>query len=111
MNDRFLSLLGLAHKAGRVKIGMEAARSTLAQNEAWLVVSAADITQRNNLKLHSTLRGVEKPKGPVVQCPHTALELGAALGRPPVMAVAVTDRGFSESLCKLLETGTKGGDI
>ncbi|MBC8536640.1 L7Ae/L30e/S12e/Gadd45 family ribosomal protein [Feifania hominis] len=111
MNNRFLSLLGLAYKAGRVKVGMEAARSALGQNEAWLVVAAADITEKNNLKLHNMLRSVEEPRGAVIRCPNTAAEVGAALGKPPVMAAAVTDRGFSEALRKLLETGTGGGDI
>lgn len=67
--------------------------------EARLVLVAADLTETGRDKLVPMMESRGVPH--VVR--YTRAELGVAVGRSPLAAVAVTDRGFADRLKALLE--------
>ena len=70
--------------------------------QARLVVVADDLTETGRDKL---LPAVESRGVPHV-VRYTRAELGAAVGRSPVAAVAVTDRGFADRVKALLDASS-----
>lgn len=99
-------LLGLGLRAGHVIIGVEAVRRALQANECRAVVVASDASQRaieKTVRL-ATARGVPQLAGPA------ALELGARLGKPPVMVVGIRDQALAEGALRLArDAGSDGG--
>ncbi len=92
-----IGLLGLGLKAGTVLIGVEAARRALQANECRCLIVAADASQRaleKTVRL-ATARGVPQVAGPPAQ------ELGARLGKPPVMVVGVRDQALADGIMRL----------
>jgi ribosomal protein L7Ae-like RNA K-turn-binding protein len=84
-------LLGLGLRAGQVVIGVDAVRGALQAGKCACVVVAADVTRRAEDKV---LRLARAKKVPLVQGPEAA-ELGARLGRPPVMVAGIRDRALA----------------
>ena len=94
MSTRMLRLLGLGVRAGNVVIGVAGVRAGLQRGEVVCVVLAGDAGQRT---IEKVARLADAKKIPVLRGP-VATELGAGLGRPPVQAVAVTDRSLARGL-------------
>ena len=92
-----IGLLGLGLRAGHVIIGVEAVRRALQANECRCLVVASDASQRALEKAVrlATARGVPRIGGPPAQ------ELGAKLGKPPVMVVGVRDPGLADEALRL----------
>lgn len=97
--DPALQLLGLATRAGAVVPGTERVRDAGRSGQARLVVVASDLTATGRDKLIPLLEGRNVPH--VVR--FTRAELGAAVGRGPLAAVAVTQPGFADRLKALLD--------
>lgn len=97
--DQELQLLGLATRAGAVVPGTERVRDAVRSDQALLVVVADDLTATGRDKLIPLLEGRNVPH--VVR--YTRAELGAAVGRGPLAAVAVTQPGFANRLKALLD--------
>lgn len=92
-----IGLLGLGLRAGHVIIGVEAVRRALQLNECRCLIVASDASQRaleKTVRL-ATARGVPRIAGPPAQ------ELGAKLGKPPVMVVGVRDPGLADGALRL----------
>lgn len=92
-----ISLLGLGLRAGNVIIGVEAVRRALQAGECRCLVVASDASQRaleKTVRL-ATARGVPRIAGPLAQ------ELGARLGKPPVMVAGVRDAGLADGMLRL----------
>lgn len=81
-----LRLLGLARRAGVVVSGTEAVRGAIRQGEARLVLMAEDAAAPQLEKMRRTLINRPIPQA----CLGDRATLGAAVGRGPVSAVAVT---------------------
>jgi len=96
-----LGLLGLGFRAGNVIIGVESVRRSLQGGECRCLVVASDASQRALEKTArlARARGIPQVPGP------TAQELGAGLGKPPVMVVGVRDAALAEGVLRL---GTPG---
>ncbi len=77
---------------GRVQVAVRA-------GEARLVLIARDLTDTGRDKLVPLVEGREVPH--VIR--FTRAELGAAVGRSALAAVAVTERGFADRLKALLD--------
>lgn len=97
MTDRMrsaLSLLGLGLRAGRVAVGVDAARAAMQKGAAEAIVLSSDAGERAREKLVSLAGHKQIPllTGP------DAERLGAVLGRPPVHGVAVLDRQLARGL-------------
>lgn len=101
-----IGLLGLGLRAGHVIIGVEAVRRALQANDCRCLVVASDASQRaieKTVRL-ATARGVPCLGGPVAQ------ELGARLGKPPVMVAGIRDQALAEGALRLArEVGSDGG--
>jgi ribosomal protein L7Ae-like RNA K-turn-binding protein len=94
-----LGLLGLAARARELVSGTEQVRGELRKGRVRLVVLAADAAPGQRSKLVPLLEatGVRY---------YVALEreqLGAAIGRSPVSAVALKEAGFARRAAELLE--------
>jgi ribosomal protein L7Ae-like RNA K-turn-binding protein len=89
-----LRLLGLARRAGALAPGTQRAREALRAGTAKLVLLAGDASELQRRKVE----GIAEKRG----VPRVALAdrvaLGAAVGKPPLSAVVVTDAGFAERL-------------
>ncbi|HEV2671273.1 MAG TPA: ribosomal L7Ae/L30e/S12e/Gadd45 family protein [Gemmatimonadales bacterium] len=94
MSSRITRLLGLGVRAGNVVIGVAGVRAGLQGSKIVCVVLAHDAGQRT---IEKVARLAAARKIPVLRGP-TALELGAALGKPPVQAVGVTDPALARGL-------------
>jgi ribosomal protein L7Ae-like RNA K-turn-binding protein len=92
--NRLQRLLGLGLRAGSVVIGVEGVRAGIRRGRCRLVVLARDASPRARQRLErlAAARGVPQVVGP------PAAELGAWLGRPPVMAVGVGARELARGL-------------
>lgn len=89
-----LGLLGLGARAGTVAFGVDAVRRGLQRDEFVCVVVAEDASPRTIEKVVRLARGrqVEVVRGP------RADQMGARLGRPPVMAAGVRDRALADGI-------------
>jgi ribosomal protein L7Ae-like RNA K-turn-binding protein len=94
VTERLLRLLGLGVRARSVVVGVAGVQAQLARNKLVCVVLAADVTRRTLDKVDrpARARGIKVLKGPPAE------QLGAALGRPPVQAVGVSDRALARGL-------------
>ena len=93
-----LGLLGLAKRAGAVAAGTERAKQSLAAHAAKLVVVARDASPVQRQKLEGLIRRGAVPR--VVLGDRVAL--GAAVGAPPLSALAVTDARLAEQVLRRL---------
>lgn len=87
-----LSLLGIARRAGRLAIGLDAARRAIERDQAHLLVLASDLAPRTE----SRVRGLAGDLPTVVTASKEVI--GRALGRGDTGIVVITDEGFARSL-------------
>lgn len=89
-----LGLLGMARKAGRLIYGMDSVENSLPRVK--LIVTACDAGK-------SVTRNVafitENKEILVLSIPHTAAELGHAIGVSLCAVAGVTDAGLSAAIC------------
>lgn len=96
-------LLGLARRAGAVRMGSDAVRRSVKSGEAALVVLAADASPAQLDKVRRLLRHHEVPHVIVAD----RNRLGAALGAAPLSTVAVTEPSLADQLRRrLVPAGT-----
>ena len=91
-----LGYLGLGIRAGTVVVGVDAVRRALQAREVRCIVVARDASQRAREKLLrlATALGVPQVEGP------GAAELGARLGKPPVMVAGVRDAALADGIVR-----------
>lgn len=99
MNNRFLSMLGLCQKAGRLKSGEFSTEAAVKGGEAWLVILAGDASDNSKKKFKDMCSFYE------VTCMEygTKEVLAGAIGKGERSSLAVCDEGFCKSLIKLSE--------
>jgi ribosomal protein L7Ae-like RNA K-turn-binding protein len=89
-----VGLLGLGARSGRLRIGVDRVRRALQLDELKCVVIAADATGRVEDKV---VRLALARRVPLVQGP-SASQLGASVGKPPVMVVGVEERALAAGI-------------
>lgn len=100
-----LGYLGLGIRAGSVVVGVDAVRRSLQAREIRCIVVARDASQRARekvVRLASAL-GVPQVEGP------EAAELGARLGKPPVMVAGVRDAALADGIVRAGADGKRQG--
>jgi ribosomal protein L7Ae-like RNA K-turn-binding protein len=102
MNDRVLSLLGIARRAGRVCFGSDAVTEALRKGEAKLVLFARDLSPRTAGGVETAARARDVP---CVKIAAPMDEIGIATGKRAGV-VAVNDAGFAKAVAGLI--GTEG---
>jgi ribosomal protein L7Ae-like RNA K-turn-binding protein len=94
-----LSSLGLAARAGRLRLGLEAVTRAVSNGEAAAVVVAGDAPDSVRRKLERLFAGDAPPKVVVLD----GERLGRAVGRERVVVMAVTDRSLGDRVVELAE--------
>ncbi len=97
-NNKTLSLLGLASKAGKVISGSEVVIKAIQKNQVYLVLIAKDASENTKKKIidKCTYYNVTH------KITYNSDELGKSIGKESRKVVAITDRGFSNKL-KIME--------
>lgn len=97
--DKVLSLLGFAQKAGKVHSGDTAVLAALASKKTRLVLMARDIAASTREKLVQ-----ECAIGRVLLVEIADKDkLGKAIGKAQRAAIAITDRNFAQAIIKRYE--------
>jgi len=91
-----LGYLGLGIRAGSVVVGVDAVRRSLQAREVRCIVVARDASQRAKEKVLrlAVALGIPQVEGP------GAAELGAKLGKPPVMVAGVRDAALADGIVR-----------
>lgn len=91
-----LGYLGLGIRAGSVVVGVDAVRRSLQAHEVKCIVVARDASQRAREKVVrlATALGVPQIEGP------ESAELGAKMGKPPVMVAGVRDAALADGIVR-----------
>lgn len=93
-------LLGLAQRAGALVAGTDATRRSIRSGEARMILTAADASSVQLRKIEKTMKNRAIPRAVLGD----RATLGAAVGRGPTTAVAVTGATFVDELTKRLAT-------
>jgi predicted RNA-binding protein YlxR (DUF448 family) len=111
LEQRFVSALQMARKAGQLRTGMTKVKEALEQGEAVALLTATDAAADGRKKLLATLKGASKAAEEqgfdVVNVPHFELldsgQLGLALGIESVIHAAPTQGAAGEAAVKRAE--------
>ena len=104
--DRVLSLLGLAARGGNVVSGGFATEEAVKRGKAHLVIIASDASDNTTKKFRNSSEFYGVP------CVYYSVKqaLGHAIGKEERSWLAVTEKGFADSIQKhLLDSGLVGG--
>lgn len=103
MNDKFMNLLGLCMRAGRIVTGEDACIKTIRAGQAQLAIldGSASENARKALSDACVYRNV-----PLVET--EADKLGQAIGKNNRKAAVITDAGFAKALLKAAGNGAEG---
>ena len=99
MQDKLLSMLGMAKKAGKLTEGYDLTAEALHSGKASLAVAAEDVSEKTfkNLKYEADKAGI-----PVARLQISMKELGAAC-KTRAGVMALSDKGFAQAVLKQLE--------
>lgn len=97
--DRILSMLGLAEKAGKVASGEFSAEKAVKTRNAYLVIVASDASD-NTKKMFCNMCSYYHVPYYVYG---TKDELGHCIGKQYRASVAITEEGFAKSLVSKLQ--------
>lgn len=100
-NDKTLSMLGLACRAGKLSMGHDMALQALLKNKAKLILFCSDVSPRLINELNTTMEK-HKINTAVVKTSYTMDEIYFSVGyRAGVMTV--NDENFSKRIIELLK--------
>ena len=97
-NDRFLSFLGIARKAGRLSLGFDSVCESVRSGESRMILLSSDVSQGTLRRLRSCL---PENFADVYQTPYDIDRINAALGKG-VRLISVNDKGFASKIRELL---------
>ncbi|MBR4209553.1 MAG: ribosomal L7Ae/L30e/S12e/Gadd45 family protein [Lachnospiraceae bacterium] len=97
-NTKFLRLLGMARRAGKVESGSFLTERAVRAGKAALVVIAEDASENTKKDLENVCRYYKVP----FYIKFSKAELAGAIGEEERVSAAVTDPGFAAELGKLL---------
>lgn len=96
MNDKFLSLLGMARRSGRVSLGHDAVIGSIVRNKAKLCILSEEASQRLQKEISHACT-YENKNIPLIITDYTLLELSSAVGSKAAV-ISVDDEGFAKAL-------------
>ena len=97
--NRILSLVGLATKAGKTVSGEFSTEKAVKTGTAYLVIVSEEASGNTKKKFQNMCSFYQVP----VYFYGTKLELGAAMGKEFRASLAVNDRGLAEAIRKQLD--------
>ena len=108
--NKFLSLLGLCKRAGRLAAGELAAEQAVRKKQAYLLILAQDASKNTKKKFTNSAAYYEVSLAEI----GTKEELGKAIGADMRSIIAITEEGFAKKLKQLaderIEHRTKVGE-
>ena len=97
---KFLSLLGLSKRAGKLAAGEVAAEQAVRGKQAYLLILSEDASKNTKKKFRNSAAYYELPLAEI----GTKEELGRAIGTDMRSIIAVTEEGFAKKLKQLADT-------
>lgn len=95
MEEKLLSMLGIARRAGKIAMGFDAAAEAMHKGEARLLVLAADLSERTE---RAVRRIAEETNTPVMPSDFDMDRMGDAVGRRKTGIIAINDSGFAKTI-------------
>lgn len=99
MNEKILSLLGLARRAGRLAPGHDAVVESIVKNRAKLCVLCLDGSERLEREIRHACR-YDNKNIPVIRAGFSAGELSKAIGTKAAV-ISINDEGFAKKLLSI----------
>lgn len=99
VREKWLSLIGLANRAGKIVTGEEPVIREIQKKRAKLVLLAGDASDNTAKRLRDKCAYYEIPLKQIGD----RYMLGQSIGKQARVVVAVTDKGFSDKLLTLLD--------
>lgn len=96
MNDKFLNLLGMARKSGKLSLGHDAAISSIVKNKAKLCIISFEGSDRLKKEMAHAC-SFEDKNIPVLITKYETLTLSKAIGSKAAV-MTVDDEGFGKAL-------------
>lgn len=106
MSDKFLGLLGICRKAGKLTCGAAKTDELIKQGKAVVVFTACDLSSKTEKELRFS---ANKNNTAVVRTDYSIEQLSAAIGIPAGV-LGVSDNGFATALNKLIVGGSLNDD-
>ena len=106
MNDRFLSMLGLATKAGKLSSGSYQVEESIKRGKAQFVVIAKSAGKNTSKKFQDMCNFYQVPS--VLYA--TAEDISHACGKHHAVVVSVNDEHFKNALMNIYAS-TNGGEV
>ncbi|MDO4730926.1 MAG: ribosomal L7Ae/L30e/S12e/Gadd45 family protein [Clostridia bacterium] len=103
MQDKLLSFLGLARKAGKLNIGSDAVINSILKLNSKLVLFASDASQNTVSKI---LKYSKKNNIVTLFCNRTKNDFYNMFNRQCAV-LSVNDENFSKKICSLIKEETK----
>ena len=103
MNDRFLSMLGIARRAGNAEFGYDKALTAVHSGKAKAVFCAADLSPKTKRGLDFAAEGTSIK---IISTDRSMFDITNAVGLKTGI-VAVTDSGIANKLISLYENSGK----
>lgn len=100
-NDKTLSMLGLARRAGKLSMGHDMALQALLKNKAKLILFCSDVSPRLINELNTTMEK-HKINTAVVKTSYTMDEIYFSVGYRAGV-ITVNDENFSKRIIELLK--------
>ncbi len=103
MNDKFLSLLGMARRSGNLCLGHDAAVSSVVKNKARLCIVSVEGSERLKREMAHAC-SFEGKSIPVIIADYPIQELSRAIGSKAAV-ITVTDENFASALMTKYQGG------
>lgn len=97
--NKFLSLLGLCKRAGKLAAGEVAAEQAIRRGQAYLLLLAEDASQNTKKKFRNSAAYYQLPLAEIGK----KEELGRAIGAEMRSIIAITEEGFAKKLKQLAD--------
>lgn len=95
MEEKLLSMLGIARRAAKLAMGYDAAYDAMQKGKCRLLVLSADLSERTM----KSIREQAQRSGTEICCLDCTMELlGKAVGRKQTGIIAINDSGFAKSV-------------
>lgn len=104
MNDRILSFLGLARRAGKLSLGFDPSVDAMIHGRTKLLLLCEDLSERSKSKI---LKITDRTKTKIIFLNISMNEVGMAIGKTSGI-ISVDDEGFAKKLVMLCEDKTGG---
>lgn len=100
MNNKFLSMLGLARRAGKTVFGYDKALASIHAKKVFAVFCAKDLSEKTKKGL---VYAAENSNIKIISVSETLFEITTAVGMKTGI-VGITDIGFANRLIELCES-------